>query len=142
MKRTKKEEDIIMAFAEKHNKSTSNVFTYQQIKDAPYIKVKDVYNNGNTSKDTALTVRGCYVNRGGRYGDSPALICEGFNVNLPNHMLQEVNDILQDPQDIADINAGRVWFYAYEYTNRNGGSSYSIRWVDLDDIVNTDALPF
>lgn len=138
----KKEEDLNMSFASRHNKATSNVFTYQQIEDAPFCKVRELYEHGYTEdKKRPIIVRGCFINRGGKYGDSAALVCEGFNVNLPNHMLKEVEEILRSEQDIADINAGTVGAYAYEYTNRNGGKSYSLRWCELGSINSSD-LPY
>ena len=132
-----------MSFANRHTKASSNVFTYQQAEDASYCKVKELYEHGYTEeKGRHITVRGCFINRGGRYGDSPALICEGFNVNLPSHMLKEIDEIMQNDQDIADINAGKVGAYAYEYTNSRGGKSYSIRWTDLPGDINNADLPY
>ena len=132
-----------MSFANRHTKASSNVFTYQQAEDATYCKVKELYDHGYTEeKGRYITVRGCFLNRGGRFGDSPALICEGFNVNLPSHMLKEIDEIMHNDQDIADINAGKVGAYAYEYTNSRGGKSYSIRWTDLPGDINNADLPY
>lgn len=132
-----------MSFANRHTKASSNVFTYQQAEDATYCKVKELYDHGYTEeKGRHITVRGCFINRGGRFGDSPALICEGFNVNLPSHMLKEIDEIMHSEQDIADINAGKVGAYAYEYTNSRGGKSYSIRWKDLPGDINNADLPY
>lgn len=132
-----------MSFANRHTKASSNVFTYQQAEDATYCKVKELYDHGYTEeKGRHITVRGCFINSGGRFGDSPALICEGFNVNLPSHMLKEIDEIMHNDQDIADINAGKVGAYAYEYTNSRGGKSYSIRWTDLPGDINNADLPY
>lgn len=129
-----------MTFAKRHN-TASRRFTFQQIADAPYIKAKEMFKSCHDEK-TAVRVRGFYVNHGGRYGDSPAMICEGFNVNLPSHMLKEVNDIIASDEDVADINAGKVGAYAYEYENKNGGTSYGVRWVDLPALPEAEQLPF
>ena len=131
----KKEEDKNMSFANRHN-TTASKFTFNQEKDVPYFKLKDLYKNGYKSAEKTATVRGAYINRGGKYGDSAALVCDGFNVNLPSHMLKEIEEILGNDEDIQDINAGAVGFYVYEYTNRNGGLSYGLRWADLE------VLPF
>lgn len=129
-----------MSFALRHNKA---VFTYKQADDAPFCKVRELYEHGYTEeKKRPIVVRGCFINRGGKYGDSAALVCEGFNVNLPRHMLEEIQDILGCQEDVDEINAGKVGAYAYEYENRNGGKSYSIRWTDLSQDINTSDLPY
>ena len=46
----------------------------------------------------------------------------------------DIEDILKSPEDIEDINAGRVGVYAYEYVNRNGGTSYSVSWTDIEEL--------
>lgn len=132
-----------MSFANRHTKATSNIFTYQQAEDATFCKCKELYDHGYTEeKGRHVTVRGCFVNESGKFGPSAALICEGFNVNLPSHMVNEIKDIMASPEDVADINAGRVGAYAYEYTNSRGGKSYSIRWTDLPGDINNADLPY
>lgn len=133
-----------MSFASKHTKATSNVFTYQQIEDATYTKCEELFKHGYTEEQKRhIVVRGCFVNKTGRYGKSAALICEGFNVNLPSHMNDEIEAIMADPEDIAAINAGKVGAYAYEYINSRGGKSYSIHWIDLPgDAINNADLPY
>ena len=124
-----------MTFASRHNKNVTNLFTYKQHPDAQFIKVRTLFEEGYTreAKKPAV-VRGVFISRAGKYGPSASLICDGFNVNLPAHMLEEVEAILKSPEDIADINAGRVGVYAYEYVNSNGGASYSISWTDLEEL--------
>lgn len=122
-----------MAFSERHNKkeTNKNTFTYEQINDAPWIKLSQLFQDGHTDAAHAVPVLGCYISHKSRYGDQPALICKGFNVNLPQHMCDDIEEILGSDQDINDINSGAVGFYVYSYTNKKGGTSYSIRWADL-----------
>lgn len=134
-----------MSFANRHNRTTSNVFTYQQAEDAPYCKVKDLFaHNYTEEKKKPVRVRGMFIKKGGRYGDSATLICEGFNVNLPGHMVDDIDDMLHNQDDIDDINAGKVGAYAYEYVNSRGSKSYSIHWVDINPglDISDDDLPY
>lgn len=124
-----------MSFASKHNKKAVR-FTFQQIENPQYFKLKDLFAKGFRDEKNVFTVRGAYINHGGRYGDSAALICDGFNINLPSHMCDEIRVMIDDPADITSINNGEVGGYVYEYQNKNGGTSYGLRWVDLE------ALPF
>lgn len=121
-----------MAFSARHNKAANtNVFTYEQINDAPWIKLSQLFQDGHTDAAHAIPVLGCYISHKSKWGDQPALICKGFNVNLPQHMCDDVKEILASDQDISDINCGAVGFYVYSYINKQGGTSYSIRWADL-----------
>ena len=124
-----------MSFATRHNKATSNVFTYQQTADAPFYKCKDLFAQGYTEdKKKPAVVRGCYISRAGKFGPAATLICEGFNVNLPAHLTDEIDDMMKNADDIADINGGKVGVYAYEYVNSRGSKSYSVRWTDLEQL--------
>lgn len=127
-----------MSFASKHNKSTENLFTFQQAEGVPWTKASELYAHGYTSEDKAFVCLGLFINRSGRYDPYPVMICQGFNVNLPAHMLKEVEEILSNPEDIAAINNAQVGAYTYEYVNSRGGKSYGIRWVDIP----TDNLPY
>lgn len=132
-----------MSFASKFNRGTKNLFTYQQAEDATYTKCKELYEHGYTEeKGRSVTCRGFFISTGGRFGDSPVMVCDGFNVNLPSHMLQDVRDIMADAESVADINAGKVGAYVYEYQNSRGGKSYSIRWTDLPGGISNADLPY
>ena len=120
-----------MSFASRHNKNSYR-FTFQQIDKPEYFKLKDLYAKGFRDDKNVFTVRGAYINHGGRYGDSASLICDGFNINLPSHMCDEIRELIGNADDVAAINNGEVGGYVYEYTNKNGGTSYSVRWVDLE----------
>lgn len=122
-----------MSFANRHNKTTSNLFSYKQIPDAPYYKCREMFDKGFTEENkNPVRVLGCYISNAGRYAPNATLICDGFNVNLPKHMVNDVQDILSNEEDIQDINAGVVGVYFYEYVNKNGGKSYSARWCDMN----------
>lgn len=134
----KKEEDKIMSFASKHNKSTANLFHFQQDEGVPWTKLSELYSHGYTSEEKAIVCLGLYINRSGRYEPYPVMLCQGYNVNLPSHMVNDVEEILSSQEDIDAINNATVGAYVYEYTNKRGGKSYGLRWVDIP----TSALPY
>lgn len=122
-----------MSFANRHNRNTYR-FTFQQIENPQYFKLKELFAKGFRDEKNTFTVRGAYISHAGRYGDSASLICDGFNVNLPSHMVDEIRELIGTAEDVADINAGKVAAYVYEYTNKNGGTSYGLRWVDAEPL--------
>ena len=59
--------------------------------------------------DVTYTLKGVFVNKNKpekqlkEFGPSPVGILEDRLVNLPNHMLEEVEEILKDEEDIPDV---------------------------------------
>ena len=85
------------------------------------------------SEDVVYPVRGLYINKKGLYGDSPLLATDEYYVNLPQHMLDTVLDILEDKRAVHSINEGSVGFSIYQYTQRRYNKTCSnIKWVDID----------
>ena len=94
-----------------------------------------------------IPVRGLYINKKSQFADRmPCLATDSFYVNLPEHMLDQVDEILRDSSAIRAINNGEVGFtvYPYEKNFYKGGKItrtaqfYSIRWVDIEP--STDVL--
>ena len=131
-----------MSFASKYNtQPTSTLFTYKQIPDAPFAKLKDLYADGYRENGKTFIIRGAFINEKSRYGASAAFMCDGYNISLPQHMLDDVRDMLADQDAISAMNAGTAGGYVYSYKNRNGGDSYSVRFVDIKPAPAED-LPF
>jgi hypothetical protein len=62
-------------------------------------------------------------------------------VNLPEHLLEDVQDMISDSEAVEQINAGKAGFKIRTYTDRKGGTSYSVEWMDIDSNDNIK-LPF
>lgn len=66
---------------------------------------------------TIYPLRGIYINKKSKFGDSPVLITDTFFVNAPAYMLDTCNEILSDEGCISEINSGGVGFHTYSYHN-------------------------
>ena len=96
-----------------------------------YMKLSQLY---ESEPDQEHQLMGLYINRKSQYGDAPVAITTEFFVNLPEYMLEEVQEILRSPEDIDDIKAGKVGFKVetYEKTiGKNTKTCYGIRWIDI-----------
>lgn len=97
-------------------------------KDFKWVKLETLY---NTDPDKTYTLLGLFV-KGSKYGKEPDAIIDGFKVNLPRHLLDTVNDMLDDDQVIDAIKAGKVGFKIYSYhSNSYDKDAYSVTWLDL-----------
>lgn len=85
----------------------------------------------NTDPDKQYTLLGLFV-KGSKFGKEPDAIIDGFKVNLPRHLLDTVNDMLDDNQVIEAIKAGKVGFKIYSYhSSTYNKDAYSVTWLDL-----------
>ena len=121
-----------MSFAKKHKKGAIDWGI--DTKDFEYFKLQDLFEmNG---PDATYVLKGVFVNRNKPeqqlkdYGASPVGILEDRLVNLPNHMLQEIEDILKDEEDIESIMNGEAVFKIREYTSHNK-TCYGIDWQEV-----------
>ena len=116
-----------MSFAKRFNTAKTR-FEYQAPDNTPFFKPAElVAKNGI---DKVYTLKACYVNKKGLYGNEPVLITDTHIVNAPTHFAETVDNVLKDANAVKLINAGKVGFKFYEYENRYG-KQYGIQWVDL-----------
>lgn len=85
----------------------------------------------NTDPDKTYTILGLFT-KGSKFGKEPDAIIQGYKVNLPRHLLDTVEDMLDDNQVIEAIKAGKVGFKVYSYhSNTYNKDAYSVTWLDL-----------
>ena len=99
-----------MGFAAKHNKGGIdwNVDTT----DFNFISRADAF---KAKPDQIHTLKGLYINTKGNFGDHPVAICDGYFIDLPENILDDVKEILHSEEDIEEIKAGKVGFRVEEY---------------------------
>lgn len=117
-----------MSFATRHQKGS--IFNCNT-EGFEYKKLSELY---DSEPDFEHQLQGLYINRKSPYGDAPVAITTEFFVNLPEYMLEEVQDMLRSADDIADIKAGKVGFKVETYEKQIGKQTktcYGIRWIDI-----------
>lgn len=101
-------------------------------KNQPYKKISEI----DTTKD--YVVKGCFINRNKtekelkEFGASVVIICDGFNLSAPNHFETAVASILDSPEKVEAIKAGKCAigdFYTYE---SHGKTCHAFKWKDVN----------
>lgn len=115
-----------MSFASRHNKVNRWNINTQGFE---YKKIKDLVTADG--EDITYKVFGAMLHKGGKYGDSAAVILESCYVSLPTHMAGEVSEILDSTEDCEAIRAGKVGIEFYSYESKSGNICYGANWVDL-----------
>jgi len=76
-------------------------------------------------------VRALYVNES-KFGLSPLATTDKCFVNLPNHLAEDVQEIISDEDLVEQINLGKIGFKIYEYTSKKYNRvAYGIEWIEL-----------
>lgn len=129
-----------MTFASKY--SSNQVSFAIRTNNPSYTTLVDLFNQYGA--DTVYPFFAIYINRRGQYGPQAVLaLNETLLVNLPQHKLEQCEDMLKDPQTVMDINAGKAGFRIYQYQTKSGRTGYSVDWVDVDPTaIDANKLPF
>lgn len=115
------------SFAKKH--STENArFTFEIPETFAYTDLKALAEKN--SIETIYQVNALYINKKGKFGDSPVIVTNNELVNAPSHLTPVVLEVLKDGESIGLINSGHVGFKIYTYAN-SYGLNYALEWVDL-----------
>ena len=67
------------------------------------------------------------------YGKGCFIKSDGFNISLPSHLLETINNIRADKESIDQINEGKVFITIYSYTLPDKYPNkvfYSINFID------------
>lgn len=116
-----------MSFASKHNKSTriewginTDGFSYENV--------------SSLEPNTTYQVYGCFVTKPhASYGEGACLILADRYISLPERWVETVKNIMNCPEDVADILAGKVGIrWRWGKTKDTGRDMYMIDFVDLN----------
>lgn len=116
-----------MSFANKYN-SNGRLFDYDAPDTHEYTDLAGLVKQYGIN--AIYTVNAIYVNKKGKFGDTPVIATDNELVNAPQHLMNTVHEIFNDPDSISMINRKQVGFKVYEYTNKYG-INYGLEWVDL-----------
>lgn len=99
----------------------------------PFTTLKEVVEqNGHR----ILKVQGMFTftqKKGKIQKERPVLVADGLKINLPDHCLGDVKKIMDNPEYVAAVNAGKCGFKTSEYTDETYGNGicYSGIFVDI-----------
>lgn len=94
-----------------------------------WVNLKTLFDTDPKAKHKVL---GLFTNNGGKYGTEPVAIIDGFLVNLPRHLLDTVQQMLDDDDIVQYIKDGHVAFSIYQYhSSKYNRDAYSVKWLDI-----------
>ena len=95
-----------------------------------YRKLEELYKE--YGKDVQYPIRALYVNKT-KFGESAVATTDGYFINLPSHVVNDVKEIIADEDLVNRINEGLVSIEIYEYfSHKYNDVFYGIRWVERE----------
>ena len=97
----------------------------------PFVNLKEIAEENGIEK--VLKVQGAFTFEGKRGKLRPVLIADGHKINLPDHMLKDIEKLLSKDEYIEAVNQGKCGFQitTYEDTEYGNGTCYSGVFVDI-----------
>lgn len=111
-----------MGFATTHKKGS--VFSFNS-EGLPFKSLNDL----ELGKEYEVKAAYILSKRGKMRQDMPNIVTADAVINIPSHMLDDVRDLISNEDAIAQVEAGKLYFKPYEYTNSEG-TFRSIEWID------------
>ena len=115
-----------MSYATKFNKGSK--FTFKPADDPQYVSLEVLYNK---NPDQIHDVKALYINTKSRFGDAPCVAIDPvIIVNLPNHLLETVKEMISDDECVNAINNNEVKFKIYSYKDKTFNKTcYGVEWL-------------
>lgn len=114
-----------MSFNSKMKKH-GNLFAFNS-DELPYTSLEEYITTGGNE---TIPVKAVFVNSKAQYGPRPVLVSPSFKINLPAHCLEDVEQIISDPELVTLINEGKCNFIVSTYEDRNNKIRYTGSFVD------------
>ena len=94
-------------------------------KSLPFKKTSEVELN------KIYDLKGCFITPDRGYGGGAVLITDGFLLNIPDRYIDNINNIMSDPETVEDIKAGKCGFIVTSFISEKfKRTGYSIEFVD------------
>ena len=95
----------------KFNKGTVLFTDNERLED--FKTLEELFNENG--KEHEYPVKGVYSYKSS-YGEGCFIKSEGFNITLPNHLLETIKIIREDKESVDAINEGKISITIYSYT--------------------------
>ena len=114
------------SFAEKYNKGNENPFKFD-LQGYTFATLKELY---NAEPNKVHTLNGFYFTRG-KFGVKVVVVMSDVKkrVDMPLHLTNVFNDIVNNSEAVKDIKDGKVGFIVRKYESHNK-ECYSITFKD------------
>lgn len=111
---------------------TGRKFEYE-VKNETYYSMQEFYESEVIARPAEL--KALFINTKGKFGEQAIAVCDGFNLRLPTHTVEDVKIMVSDDEIVSEINNGKAFIDVEKYfSNKYNKECYSPIWVSLDEL--------
>lgn len=81
--------------------------------------------------DTVIPLAGCFISRDNGYGNGAVLITTEEFVNVPQRYVEQIEEILKNPEYIQQIEQGGAAFKVTTYKNKQNKICFDVTFLDV-----------
>lgn len=115
-----------MSVLDKYNKG--NRFDFEASEDFEFVKPKEIFEDKNENNKRPL--KALFINTKSKFGDSAVAVTTTELVNLPNHMVDDVKEMMHDDEVIELVNKDKVMIEIYSFDNKYG-TCYGVKFEEI-----------
>lgn len=92
-----------------------------------YIRLEEMKDAGN------IVIKGVFINKKGNFDPHPVAIIENGLLDLPAHQTENVQTILESPEMVEAVKAGKCAVKVVPYTAKKYNKDcFTVDWVDVE----------
>lgn len=108
----------------KYNRGSQ--FDFKLPENAEYLKLSEL----KTGED--YRIHGLFISTKGNFGDHPVAVGDIFYIDLPQNTLEDVRNMINDPEAVDAINNGLVGIVPEPYYSKKFKKDcVGVRWIDM-----------
>lgn len=100
-------------------------FEYELNEKHEYKKLEDLFKE---DAEKFYIVRMFYTNKKSKFGENEVVVTDDYIINLPKHLTDTVEKIVEDETYLQAIKEGKFAFNIYEYDYSKDKKAYSVNW--------------
>lgn len=81
-----------------------------------WVTLEDLYNADGDG--TVYTLTGLFINQKGKYGPRPYVSTDKYLIDLPQHRLEDIKQMLEIPEIVQQVTDGKAGFTIRPYISR------------------------
>lgn len=96
----------------------------------PYEKLSHLVEANIFGEGEIVQVLGMFTHNKSKYGKTGVIVTGQYNIDVPDHLIPMIEEVLGDPMLIAGVNDGKCGFCIRSYQDDKGVTRFSGSFVD------------
>lgn len=99
----------------------------------PYEKLSSLVESNVFGEGEIIPVMGMFTHSKSKYGKTGVIVSAQYNIDVPDHLIPMIEEVLGDKELIAGVNEGKCGFCIRSYQDDKGVTRFSGSFVDMPE---------